>query len=187
VLYFCDPIAPQFATASAQAQAYRPEEVIVGSGLLDNDVLAQAYQQDEWANAIGISDATDPQNVKDTIAQWVWANGGGAGTTYASALLPVAYLTAITAGLQAAGPNLNPGTFERGVLTLPPVPSSRYQARIEFGPGDYTGVSDFREVVWNRNRPSPLNGKPGSWDTIDGGQRYTKGASPAGDPSYPAR
>jgi len=187
VLYFCDPIAPQFVTASAQAQAYKPEEVIVGSGLLDNDVLAQAYQQDEWAIAIGISDATDPQNVKDTIAQWVWANGGGAGTTYASALLPVAYLTAITAGLQAAGPNLNPGTFERGVLTLPPVPSSRYQARIQFGPGDYTGVSDFREVVWNRNRTSPLNGKPGSWDTIDGGQRYTKGASPAGDPSYPVR
>jgi len=187
VLYFCDPIAPQYSTQSAQAQGYKPEQVMVGSGLIDNDILAQAYQQDQWANAIGISDGTDPQNVKDTIAQWVWANGGGSGTTYAASTLPVAYLTAIAAGLQAAGPNLNAGTYERGVLTLPPVQGSRYQPRIQFGPGDYTGISDYREVVWNRNRPSPLNGKPGTYDTIDGGQRFTKGTSPAGDPSYPAR
>ena len=119
VLYFCDPIAPVFFTSSETSQSFQPENVIVGSALLDYDNLGQSYDATQWSHAFGIGDAADSSSISMSEAQTVWKAGGGSGTVYSVANLPWSYLDSIAAGLQQAGPTLNPGTFERGVLTLP--------------------------------------------------------------------
>ena len=47
---------------------------------------------------------------------------------------------------------------------------------------DYTAISDAREVYWDPNRISEIDGKAGSYMPVDGGRRYRFGEWPVGDP-----
>jgi hypothetical protein len=186
VAYFSDPIAPVYFTPSETSQGYQPENVVVGSGYLDLDPLGQSYDQTQWGHAFGIGDLGDSSSVSKTEAQTVWTDTGHSGSAYSTAFLPWGYLDNIAAGLQQAGPDLNPGTFEKAVLTLPAVGGTRYQPLLKFGPGDYTGVSDYRELYWSPTATSPFNGKPGTYVALNEGARYQQGQEPSGQLSLPA-
>ena len=69
------------------------------------------------------------------------------------------------------GANLNPGTFEHAMLTLPSWGGDRYHSLIKFGAGDYTGVSDARLVYWDPNKTSPVDGKRGTYVALHNGAR----------------
>jgi hypothetical protein len=96
-------------------------------------------------------------------------------------------LSVLAAGLQQAGPTLNPATFQRAVLTLPAWGGSRYHALVKYGAGDYTGVSDVRRIYWDPSRRSPVDGKPGTYVALDNGRRYTIGQLPSGTFTIPGR
>ena len=84
--------------------------------------------------------------------------------------------------LEMAGPILNPKSFEAGCFAYPP-----HQGEIglwKFGPGDYTAVSDAREIYWDPEATSPWNGKKGRYITTLGGNRFP-GAWPPGEPAFP--
>jgi len=71
---------------------------------------------------------------------------------------------------QMAGPNLTPKSFEAGCFAYPP-----HQGEIglwKFGPGDYTAVSDAREIYWDPEATSPWNGRKGRYITTLGGARF---------------
>ena len=74
------------------------------------------------------------------------------------------YFSILGSGLQQAGPNLNPTTFESAVLTLPAAGGTPNHALIKFGPGDFTGVSDARIIFWDTSRAihQVINGKAGT-------------------------
>ena len=186
VAYFSDPIAPVYFTASETSQAFQPENLIVGSALLDYDNLGQAYDQTQWGHAFGIGDNGDSAPITKNEAQTVWTEGGGQGSVYSVANLPWGYLDAISAGLQQAGPTLNPGTFEQAELTLPAVGGTRYQPLIKFGAGDYSGISDYRELYWSSTGTSPIDGKAGTYLSPNNGARYQQGQEPTGAPMLPA-
>ena len=69
------------------------------------------------------------------------------------------YLLAI--GLQMAGPNLTPESFEAGMFAYPG--GSGPRGTWGFGEGDYTPTDDFREIWWDPNRISAQNNQPGAW------------------------
>ena len=160
----CDPLLLTFLTAKAKEQNYQPEWVITGVALIDNDMIGQILQQDQWGRAFGVSFSGPTQ-----------AAGQGLGYRAYKSVRPdepsvgveliynQLYLLAI--GIQGAGPNLNPQTFEKDMFDYPrrSGPSGTWG----FGPGDYTTSDDAREVFWNRRRPVQTR----SWHLPDPNQR----------------
>jgi hypothetical protein len=90
----------------------------------------------------------------------------------------------LATGIQMAGPNLTPATFEQGMFSYPKKqgPAGLWG----YGQGDYTPQDDVREIYWNPNIPSPYNGKLGTYvdPTPGDAGRYAKGNISAGDPAW---
>ncbi len=96
-------------------------------------------------------------------------------------------LLVLASGVQAAGPMLNPFTFERGLQRIsfsnPGAGQAPYwQARVGFEPGDYSMINDFT-LQWYTFRNLESGGNPrdtGSWCYIGRGARYASGGWPEG-------
>lgn len=187
LIYFTDPVLPIYLTPQLTAQSYYPENVTVGSNYLDYDTFGQLYDQRQWANAFGLGDLPQSQPPSQQDASAAWHDGGGQGEPFASADGIQAYFSVLAAGLQQAGPQLDPGTFERGVLTLPPYGGDALHSLVKFGAGDYTAVSDVRVTYWNPSATSPVNGKQGAYAALDGGRRFGVGQLPRAPLTIPGR
>ena len=199
VLWFSDPIAPVYGLPAQQSQKFYPEEVLVGSGLLDYDVFGQLYQQSapkEWIHAFGPSDLGNSIPFNQTDANVVWhEDPNTSGDVYAGANLPWSYFSTIANILNQTGPNLNPGTFEKAAFGGPFVSfwnafKDPVHVYGKFGPdpnaiGAYAAISDEREVYWDPNVTSPINGKKGEYIGINGGQRYQIGGWGGSGPNLP--
>jgi hypothetical protein len=192
VMYFSDPIGPVFGTGAATRQQYFPEYTMAGSGLVDYDLLARLYDPKQWANAFGPSDLPEftPFDQSDTVV--VWHAAGRQGLPNKANQLGWTYLSFISAGIMGAGPTVNALNFEQALLTSDPIggwdkvhdPKMTY---VKFGPGDYTAVSDAREAYWDAKAISAIDGKPGAYVSLNGGQRYKLGEWPPGEPQLPGR
>jgi hypothetical protein len=69
--------------------------------------------------------------------------------------------------LQQSGPNLNPATFEQGVLgNIPPYGGTNFTPLYQWGQDDYTGVSDEREVYWDPTATTPIDGSQGAYIAV---------------------
>jgi hypothetical protein len=93
------------------------------------------------------------------------------------------YLVAI--GVQHAGPQLTPETFERGMYAWPG--GSGPAGTWKFTPGRYTPTQDAREIYWDRNAVSPQNKEKGSYVETMPGKRFRPRDWPAGDTAVPER
>jgi len=186
VICMCDPIAPVFRTNNMTRNAYFPEFLLPGSGLLDYDKLGRLYDRQQMAHAFGPSHLNQPVDHSESDASIAWNEAGNSGDACGACNLPWTYYQLLGAMLQSAGPNLTPATVEQGMLNLPDRggwaesggdprrPLSRY------GVGDYTGISDMREVYWDANATSRLDGRPGAYVPMNDGTRYEHGQIPAG-------
>ena len=190
-LLFSDPIAPVFMTKQMTSQAYFPEHVLVGSGLIDYDVVGRLYDQEQWRHAFGPSDSPVFRPLDKSEAAVVWRSAGNSGLPYSTAQLGFGYLSLVFGGIQMAGPALDPGTFERallsGQLDGPQYATSKnpYLPWIHFGRGDYTAVSDAKESWWDPDAVSPVDGKRGAYRHLNDGRRYAIGQWPAGESTFP--
>jgi hypothetical protein len=81
-------------------------------------------------------------------------------------------------GVQLAGPNLTPETFEQGMFSYPG--GTGPFGTWGFGPESYTPTQDFRVVWWDPDSVSPFNNKKGVYREAYGGSRFRTGAVPAG-------
>jgi hypothetical protein len=184
VLWFSDPIAPAYGTKSEASQDYHPEQVLAGSGLLDYDALAQTYDQSEWKNAFGPSDLAQTTSINVQDAGRIWKAEHQSGSPNPNSNLMTSYALGVAGGIEAAGPKLTPLTYEYGLLSSPGYDawSTYHDPRliyVKLGRGDYTAVSDIREVYYDPNKVSPTNGRQGSYIALNGGRRYQPGQVPS--------
>jgi hypothetical protein len=184
VVCMCDPIAPIFQTNTYTTQGYFPEHLVAGMGFMDNDNLARLYDQQQWENAFGLSHVGEPLPENEANAQDIWEAAGRDGERPCPCGLEAAYPMILGSMIHYAGPDLNPGTVERGLFEAPPAggwelsggdPTS---VHINYEPGDYTTISDVREVHWDRARPSTGDGERGSYAPLYDGQRFLPGDLP---------
>lgn len=178
IVCMCDPIAPVFLTQGLSSQRYFPEHVLPGLGLLDYDLLGQLYDPQQWQHAFGPSQLPIPTSLDNSDPARVWRAMGNSGHPCGNngCGLPWAYLSFVAAALQQTGPDLNPFTFEQGVLgNLPPTGGSGLSALVKFGPGDYTGISDEKEVYWDPTATTPTDGSKGAYVAVGGDVRYQLG------------
>jgi hypothetical protein len=193
ILVFSEPIGPAFFTKGATAQGFFPEYVMVGVNFTDYDLVGRLYDQAQWVNAFGVSHISARVAKERQEATVAYHRGGGTGLPHGQAELDYFYMGLIATGVQMAGPNLTPLTFERGLLTMPPRggwAQTRGRADlflVQFGPDDYTALSDAREVYWSNSAVSTVDGRPGAYVAFNNGRRYRLGEWPAGEPSLPGR
>jgi hypothetical protein len=87
-------------------------------------------------------------------------------------------------GLQAAGPDLTPQTFARGVASLPPsIPGGMFGAW-RFGKGIFDPSANFRVVWWDPSAVSGLDGHKGAWLNCNGGKSYYFYSAPSSLPAH---
>lgn len=185
VICGCDPAIPIFLTSKAQEQGYFPEWIITGAGFIDLDVLGQLYQQDQWSRSLGVSFIGPLQPLRATTGYNAFkaVRPNEEPSSLVDILYYNMYLLAI--GVQHAGPQLNPETFERGMYAWPG--GSGPAGTWKFTPGRYTPTQDAREIYWDRNAVSPQNKEKGSYVDPAPGKRFRPGGWPATDPAVPER
>lgn len=176
----CDPIMQMYLGQEATAQGYQPEWLIAGVGFIDMDLGGQIISKnapDQWVRAFGASPWAAQQPPETSVAHAAYRS---VRDDEPSLLVDQIYhqLLVLALGVQMAGPELTPETFETGLFAHPGGvgPAGAWQ----FSPGHYTPVTDIREVWWDPDKVSPFNGKPGSY--ADAGQRFTQDDVPEGDP-----
>ncbi len=190
IVWMSDPIAPAYGTKAEASQNYYPEQVIAGGGLLDYDALAQTYDATEWAHAFGPSDIGATPPVEQQDCGRIWKAEGKSGNPSPTANLAANYTLSVAMGLMAAGPKLTPLTYEYGLLAAPGYDewSKWHDPRLvylDWGRGDYTGISDIREVYYDPQKRSVTNGRNGAYVALHGGQRYQLNQIPRGEPDLP--
>ena len=67
-------------------------------------------------------------------------------------------------GLQAAGPNLTPTTFELGTFSLPRTGTGEF-GTWGYGTGAFTPGVDTQVGWWSNTRTSAFDGRPGGWQS----------------------
>jgi hypothetical protein len=215
VVLACDAISAIVLTEAATKQNYHPEWMTIGTGLTDLDNAARLYDQVQvnghlfGPSQLGsaeklIGKVSEPGVVyKDATGQDIPEGTSGDYFT----------LVRVWAMLQAAGPNLNPETIAKGVMTIPPGGAPTYPVGYTSfldgpdgtpGAGDHTAVDDSREVYWvnpggnkssdksscTKNRDEYFNsadGCEGTYKETYGGKRFRNGEWPHETPPiYPA-
>ena len=180
----CDPIFPVFLSGAAARAGYYPEFINIGVALDDFDLVGQLWSPEFVKHSFGISplgdDASKPSNQSIGYAAYKTVRNDEPAFSV-DLIYYQMYMMAI--GLQMAGPNLTPDTFEQGMFAYPKKlgPAGLWG----FGPGDYTPQDDVREIYWDPNTVSSYNGKNGAWVDPTPGARYVRGQIPEGDPNIP--
>ena len=184
VLCGCDPIMPVFLTGEFARQGYFPEFVVVGTALTDHDVVGQLWNQDAARHVFGVSPLTDPVPSHETIAYEAYKTVRDDEPAFSVDLIYY-QMQMLAIGVQMAGPNLTPETFEQGM--------QRYPGRLgpigfwAFNGEDHTSADDVREIYWDPDATSKYNNKRGAYIDPQPGTRWLPGRMPAGEPNIPVR
>lgn len=187
VTCMCDPIAPTFLTNGMSANGYYPEFLLAGTQFMDADLVGRLYNPQQMSHAFGISSIPQQTSLDKSDSTRMWRAMGKQGTPCAKdpcgTTFP--YLNLLATGVQMAGPKLNPLTFEQGLLNMGPQGGWAATGNPEiglwkFGKGDYTWLSDMREVYWDAGAVSPVDGERGAYVALNKGQRYERGQWKAG-------
>jgi hypothetical protein len=184
ILCGCDPIMPVFLTGEMNRQSYYPEFVIVGTALTDTDIVGQLWNQEAAKHAFGVSSLQAPVPATQTIAYEAYKTVRPDEPAFTVDLIYY-QMQMLAIGVQMAGPNLTPNSFEAGMFRYPPkLGPAGYWV---FGPSDYTAANDVREIYWDPNATSTYNGKKGAYVEPNPGVRWKVNEIPAGDPNVPVR
>ena len=182
ILCGCDPIFPVYMTGQEAQQSYLPEFVEIGAALVDRDYVGQLYNQEAFSHAIGISPNQPTVPYTQTVGYQAYKSVDP--STEPAFFVDIIYLQMdmLALGIQLAGPNLTPQSFQQGMFRFP----------AKLGPAglwgwssdQYTIPNDFREVCWSPSTVSANNQKPGAYiGTSD--QRWTIDNIPKGPPGCP--
>ncbi|HET7654457.1 MAG TPA: hypothetical protein VFK42_15575 [Acidimicrobiales bacterium] len=183
VLCGCDPVMLALGlTPKANEQNYQPEWLTAGLAFVDQDIVSQLIDQQQWSRAFGIAYNAESEALGGSFSYHAYKliRPSDEPAFGYQELYYQLYMLAI--GIQMAGPNLTPQTFEAGMFAYPGGQGPR--GRWHFAPGDWTTTDDFREIWWDPNRVSSQNNRQGAWVTMFGGARRTRDGMPAGPAPY---
>ncbi|HEY8526031.1 MAG TPA: hypothetical protein VIL48_13765 [Acidimicrobiales bacterium] len=175
-----DPLMLMALTREAEAQDYHPEWLVIGVGFVDTDLAGQmisAGAPNQWRRAFGGSPLAAQASPGTSPAYRAYRS---VRDDEPSLLVDIVYhqLLPLALGVQMAGPELTPETFETGLFAYPG--GTGMAGTWDWRPGNYTPVVDIREIWWDPDRPSPFNGAPGTY--VDNGERYRLDEIPEGEP-----
>jgi hypothetical protein len=172
VLCGCDPVMLALGLApKANEQDYQPEWLTSGLAFVDQDIVSQLIDPNQWSRAYGIAynAESEPEGRSFPYAAFKQMRPNDEPAFGVEEIYYQLYMLAL--GLQMAGPALSPDTFEAGMFAYQG--GSGPRGLWHFAPGDYTSTDDFREIWWDPKRVSSQNNREGAWVQLGGGARYT--------------
>ena len=180
VLMGTDPIMPVFLSSKAQEQGYNPEWIVAGTAFTDIDIVGQLYDKSQWSRAFGVSYLGKQLPVRAGLGYAAYKSIR-AGDEPAFAVEAIyAQMSMLAIGLQMAGPQLTPQTFEQGMFNYPG--GTGPFGTWGFDSDSYTPTQDYRIIWWNPTGTSSVNNKQGRYEEAYGGQRFKVGSLPKEDP-----
>lgn len=169
---YCSYSMLQYLTHHANQQDYHPEWVVDAGG----DMSGRLPAQNQWAHAIGYNDHYFMTSgiVRERSEAYRAYELGSGGKEPRSQYFAMAYygLLHFFSGLQQAGPNLTPETFQRGMFSLP-TSELGDAGTWSFGRGAFTPGVNTQVTRWKPNRRSGHDGRQGSWVPCDRGRFYS--------------
>lgn len=168
----CDPLEPILFTSTATSEGYYPE-----------------WMFDWWLDPLmrRISPSQAKHSLVIDAGQWPSASQSEAlkvfhladhGRQPQEPYFALAYkmVLELFSRLQAAGPDLTPQTFSRGIYKIPPSITTKTSMG-EFGPwrsGPYSfyPATSYQVGWWNPTATSNLDGRKGAWQNCNGGKWY---------------
>jgi hypothetical protein len=187
VICACDPITPAYLTSRAAEQGYTPEWVVAGTAFTDTDLVGQLFDQSEWSHAFGVT-FNGPIEPKQSTFGYAAYKSVDPSTEPANAV-DVIYeqMYELALGIEMAGPNLTPASFETGMRAYPGsqanAPNALY-GTWAFPSGHFSPQMDSAIIYWNATKVSPYNGKPGAY--VIASPRYKSGQFPGAAAPLPA-
>jgi hypothetical protein len=175
-------------TSTAKSHGYVPEWIIAAEGLNDYNVQARTYDQSEWVrHAFGISGAEIEED-QDLAGVPSFHDGYRAykemdpgNDPHRGPFLFFPMLQQIANGIQMAGPNLTPESFERGLFSIPLREGPPNWAQSGgYRPGNYGHATAVGEIWWD---PSAIDSaaNPGAYRWTRNGLRWKLGQLPPGE------
>ena len=170
----CDPVFPILLTQAAHEQDYLPEILTASFG----DPVTRDYDQTVWSHAIAGGTQFPPLVSSEPYRTYQLAAPGRHPAEWEPTSPPYFYvpyyqLLQVFLGLQAAGPDLTPATFARGMAGLPPSqPGDTVAGQWVYGSGVYDPVATFNLVWWDPGAVSAFDGQKGAYRFCNGGQTY---------------
>jgi hypothetical protein len=165
------------AMSAADATAYQPEWVMFNSYGLDFNDSARLLPKTQVTHMFGMSGWEMPRPFEDTDCYRAYKTIDPAGAPDANFCnLLYIQLEHIVNGIQEAGPDLNPKSFEKGMFSMP-LQKQRYPWSISggYGPGDWSFVDSLVEMWWDPAATDPNGGEVGAFRYTDGGKRWRIG------------
>ena len=164
VICACDPITLIYLTGDLDNADYEPEIINSGGAFTDQDVVAQLFDQDVWAHAAGETFNGTTPPFGSSLAYFAAKSVDPSHVPAHEVDVFYEDLYILALGIQQAGPNLTPDSFQRGLF-------SYRGGDGEYGPwsfnqngrGIWTPQYKFRVEWWNPSVPSEFNGQPGRW------------------------
>jgi hypothetical protein len=191
VVFAGDPIMPIYLTKACAQIGYFPEWIITGIVLTDTSTLARYYDQQEWAHAFGVTSLSVPVPVASSdsyhLYRWWYGAHASPASLAAPAIIPV--IETAFDGIQLAGADLTPSTFEAGLFRAPPVgggptsPLAAYGYQGAAPRPSYSSPADYTFLWYDATAKGPneegVDGI-GLMAYVNGGHRYRAGVVPAG-------
>jgi hypothetical protein len=175
VLMWSDTSPWQVVMQNADANAYYPEWVALNSNGLDFNTSTALLPRLQTAHLFGMSgwEMPRPFSSTDCYKAYKAMDPANAPDATSCALINVS-LEHIMNGIQMAGPNLTPKTFEQGMFKIGhPRPANNWEIGGGWGPGDRAFVDTFAEIWWDGTAVDPSTGNPGgAYRYTDNGRRY---------------
>ena len=175
-------------TNAAAKAGYIPEWVIAGEGVTDFNVQSRINDPSQWSHAFGISslEIEQPQGFgNDNTTYWdayrAYHEVDPATDPARGPALFFGNLQQIANGIQMAGPELTPETFEKGLFSIPLRQGPpNWAASGGYRPGNYGFATGVGEIWWDPNARDSV-GNPGAYRWTRNGERWTLGNLPPGE------
>ena len=185
VIFAGDPIAPRDFTREATAQDYHPEWFLNLSVLVDTNVFARQFDQEQWEHAFGLTALAarvDPDIYSSyNIYEWFYGEEAAAdGTLEVITPTPNRFFDI----LQGVGPDLTHESFVEAAFAYEEPAQGLNSPNSSWGdhghwPGlegpDYEGTDDVAKIWWDpdaRGQDEIFQEGEGLWMFVDGGERH---------------
>ena len=181
VISACDPITLIYLTGDLDNAHYLPEFVNPGVAFTDEDLLAQLFDQTAWAHAAGVTNngTTPPYGSSLGYFAAKSVDPGNPPAHEVDQIYEDLYILAL--GIQEAGPNLTPQTFEQGMFNYAGGNGQYGPWSFNFNRApEWTPQHEYRYEWWNPNATSGYDSEKGTW--VVGSTWYTINRVPAGPP-----
>lgn len=166
----------------ADAQSYQPEWLVTNYNLFDNPNVRSVMNgpADQISHMFGITTVPMERQYQDRPSTWADPSQTYGNESTSTGIQEIYHqLLLLASGIQMAGPNLKPETFQSGLqaTTFPNSPTPPIMpGKVGFAGGSHTMTIDAAEWWWSNNDPGPLpdeKSKPGAFCYVDHGARHS--------------